>query len=278
MSTLLRRAILLPSLSASNTWGPSGTSQWPLLLAVASSPRDSSALVFFGVFAAHFATRFGGGFGMCLVICAACATYYSASITRVRHRARDDISRELAKQRLYTESESADWINNFLRRFWLAYEPLLSATIVLSVDQVLSENCPGFLESLRLTTFTLGTKAPRIEHVKTYAETDDETVVMDMKLSFTPNDTADLTPRQAAGKVNPKIVLSIKVGKGVATISKDVVVEDITFTGLMRFKLKMMSNFPNVRISLLVSNEAHSSPDQDCGIQVSRPLTSEDPA
>lgn len=93
---------------------------------------------------------------MLFVILAACAAYYSSSIRRVRQRARDDISRELAKQRLYKEHESADWINNFLARFWKAYEPLLSATVVMSVDQVLSESCPAFLESLRLTTFTLG--------------------------------------------------------------------------------------------------------------------------
>ena len=119
-------------------------------------------------------------------------------------------------------------------------------TIVLAVDQVLSFNCPAFLESLRLTTFTLGTKAPRIDFIRTFPDTESDVVVMDFKISFTPNDTADLTPRQAANKVNPKIVLSIRVGKGVAVIGKDIVVEDITFVGLMRIKLKLMSNFPNV--------------------------------
>lgn len=116
----------------------------------------NSGIIFFAVFAAHFVTRFNAGYGMLCVILAACAAYYSSSIRRVRQRARDDISREMTKQKLYQEHETADWINNFLARFWKAYEPLLSATIVMSVDQVLSESCPAFLESLRLTTFTLG--------------------------------------------------------------------------------------------------------------------------
>lgn len=73
---------------------------------------------------------------------------------------------------------------------------------------------------------------------------------MDMKVSFKPNDVKDLTPRQLEGKVNPKIVLAIRFGKGVATIGKDVVVEDISFEGVMRFRLSLMSNFPNVRSSL----------------------------
>jgi len=69
------------------------------------------------------------------------------------------------------------------------------------------------------TTFTLGTKAPRIDKVRTFPETADDIVMMDWGLSFTPNDVSDLTPRQAATKVNPKIVLSIRLGKGFATAS-----------------------------------------------------------
>lgn len=121
----------------------------------------------------------------------------------------------------------------------------------MAVDQVLSESCPAFLESLRLTTFTLGTKGPRLDFIRTFPDTEDDVVVMDIKLSFTPADIADLTPRQAAGKVNPKIVLAIKIGKGMASVGKDILTEDIAFTGVMRVKLKLMSNFPNVRARCL---------------------------
>lgn len=53
-----------------------------------------------------------------LIILAFCAAYYSVSITRTRHRVRDDIQRELVKTRLVNETESADWMNNSMDRFW----------------------------------------------------------------------------------------------------------------------------------------------------------------
>jgi Ca2+-dependent lipid-binding protein len=57
---------------------------------------------------------------------------------------------------------------------------------------------------------------------------------MDWALSFTPNDIEDLTPRQAAARVNPKIVLSIRVGKGAVSKGIPVLLEDMSFTGRMR--------------------------------------------
>jgi Ca2+-dependent lipid-binding protein len=167
---------------------------------------------------------------------------------RVRRNARDDIQRELVKHRLASEHETADWINNFLDRFWLIYEPVLSETIVSSVDQILSTETPPFLDSIRLSGFTLGTKAPRIDKVRTWPKTADDVVMMDWGISFKPNDNSDLTPGQIAKKVNPKIVLAIKVGKSLATATIPILLEDIEFSGLMRIRLKLMSNFPHVQV------------------------------
>jgi Ca2+-dependent lipid-binding protein len=208
----------------------------------------NAALIFFAVFASHFLTRFNFGWGWLILLLSICNTYYVTSMTRVRRCARDDIQRELIKTRLASEHESADWMNNFLDRFWLIYEPVLSATVVASVDQILSTTTPAFLDSLRLTTFTLGTKAPHIDKVRTFPRTADDVVMMDWGISFTPNDTSDMTPRQAAQKVNPKIVLSVRMGKGLATASIPVLLEDITFSGMMRIRMKLMANFPHVQI------------------------------
>lgn len=132
-----------------------------------------------------------------------------------------------------------------MTRFWIIYEPVLSATIVASVDQVLSVSTPAFLNSLRMTTFTLGTKPPRIDHVRTFPDTDEDIVIMEWKISFTPNDIEDMTTRQALKKVNPKVVLTIKIGVGPAVVGKDIVVEDLAFTGTMRIKIKLMNNYPH---------------------------------
>ena len=128
-----------------------------------------------------------------------------------------------------------------------SYEPVLSQTIVASVDAVLVASTPSFLESIRLTTFTLGTKAPRIDYVRTFPKTPEDCVIMDWALSFTPNDLQDITPRQAAKRVNPKIVLTIRLGgKGVGK-NLPILLEDMSFTGRMRIKLKLMTNFPHVQ-------------------------------
>jgi len=39
------------------------------------------------------------------------------------------------------------------------------------------DQTPAFLDSIRLTTFTLGTKAPRLENVKSYAKSEPDIVV-----------------------------------------------------------------------------------------------------
>ncbi|KAK0208431.1 C2 domain-containing protein [Desarmillaria ectypa] len=208
----------------------------------------NAGIIVFAVFASHFLTRFHFGWGWLFIILAVCNTYYTTSMQRVRRRARDDIQRELVKTRLASDSESADWINNFLDRFWLIYEPVLSTTIISSVDQVLSSSTPAFLDSMRLSTFTLGTKAPRIDHVRTFPKTPDDIIMMDWGISFTPNETSEMTAKQVANKVNPKIVLSVRVGKGLATAAMPILLEDITFKGNMRVRMKLMTNFPHVQI------------------------------
>lgn len=169
-------------------------------------------------------------------------------MVRVRRQARDDIQRELVKTRLGDDAESTEWLNHFLERFWLIYEPVLSATIVSSVDQILSTNCPPFLDSLRMSQFTLGSKAPRVDSVKTFTKTAEDVVQMDWKFSFTPNDLSDLTEAQKRTKTNPKVVLTIRVGKGLATAGMPVLVENMTFSGLMRIRLKLMTNFPHIQV------------------------------
>jgi Ca2+-dependent lipid-binding protein len=111
----------------------------------------------------HLITLLRLGWGWILILLAFCCTYYSVSMERFRRRAKDDMQRELTKTRLENEEETADWMNNFLERFWKIYVPVLNATIQNSVSQVLSTSTPAFLDSLRLTTFTLGNKAPHID-------------------------------------------------------------------------------------------------------------------
>jgi Ca2+-dependent lipid-binding protein len=206
----------------------------------------NAAVIAFACLASWLVAVLGGGLAWVFIVMAICSTYYRTSIRRVRRNFRDDITREMALKKLETDNESVEWINSFLVKFWPIYQPVLAKTVINSVDQVLSSATPSFLDSLRLKTFTLGSKPPRMEHVKTYPKADDDVVIMDWMFSFTPNDTADMTARQLKSKVNPKVILEIRVGKAMVSKGLDVIVEDMAFTGLMRLKIKLQMPFPHV--------------------------------
>lgn len=206
----------------------------------------NTGVIIFACLSSWIIALLGGGLGWVFMVMAACATYYRTSIRRVRRNFRDDVNREMAKHRLETDTESLEWINGFLVKFWPIYAPVLCDTIIASVDQVLSTATPAFLDSLRMRFFTLGSKPPRMDHVKTYPKAEDDTVLMDWKFSFTPNDTSDLTARQLKNKVNPKVILEVRIGKGMISKGLDVIVEDFAFSGLMRVKVKLQIPFPHI--------------------------------
>ncbi|KAI7867816.1 C2 domain-containing protein [Spinellus fusiger] len=206
-----------------------------------------TGFMLFTVFFTWLVTKLGGGLMACLVIGAFLATYHQTNMRRLRRNTRDDINREMSINRLETDEESVDWMNHFLSRFWLIYEPVLSAQIIGTADAILVESTPSFLDSIRLSTFTLGTKAPRIDGIKTYPRTEPNVVCMDWKLSFIPNDIMDLSKRDLQSKVNPKIVLTIRVGKGMLGAGMPILLEDLAFSGTLRLKFKLFNEFPHVK-------------------------------
>ncbi|KAI9891147.1 MAG: hypothetical protein M1814_002990 [Vezdaea aestivalis] len=206
----------------------------------------NTGIIIFACLSSWLVAVLGGGLAWVFIIMATCGTYYRTSIRRVRRNFRDDVSREMAKNKLETDSESLEWINSFLVKFWPIIQPVISETVINSVDQVLSTTTPAFLDSLRMKTFVLGTKPPRLEHVKTYPRVEDDVVIMDWKFSFTPSDVLDLTQRQMKSRINPKVVLEIRIGKAMISKGLDVIVEDFAFSGLMRVKVKLQLAYPHV--------------------------------
>ena len=206
----------------------------------------NSAVIVFACLASWVVAVLGGGLGWVFIVMAFCGTYYRTSIRRVRRNFRDDVHREMAKARLETDTESLEWINSFLVKFWPIYAPHLCEIIIASVDQILSTSTPAFVDSLRMKFFTLGTKPPRLECVKTYPKADDDIVLMDWKFSFTPGDKMDMTARQLKEKLNPKVILEIRLGIGLVSKALDVIVEDFAFSGNMRVKVKLQGPFPHI--------------------------------
>ncbi|KAJ2778089.1 Tricalbin-2 [Coemansia javaensis] len=189
----------------------------------------------FGIFGLAIAATYG-------------AQWYRNSVTRYRRAVKDDLERAYERAVITRTLESAGWLNEFVTRFWLMFEPSLSRMVVDTVDPILAQNAPGFLDSLRLTTFTLGTKAPRIDGVRTYSELEDRNqIVMDWHASFTPNDLVDVPAVLRENRVNPKVVLTVRVGKGFIGAGMPILVEDMVFKGKMQVKLQLGPVFPHVR-------------------------------
>ncbi|EPX71504.1 synaptotagmin family C2 domain-containing protein [Schizosaccharomyces octosporus yFS286] len=208
---------------------------------------SDSRLVLLTGFLSFLFGYFRFGFLSLFVVMAICIQYHRISTRRVRMSFRDDYTRYLSVRRLESNPESVTWLNAFLQQFWYIFEPTLSSTVIEIADQVLSENIPSFLDSMVLSTFTLGTKSPRIEYVRSYPKTEEDVIMMDWKVSFTPEDLSDLTGREIASRVNPKIALDIKIGKSVASAKMPVLVENISFSGHLRVKVKLIDEFPHAK-------------------------------
>lgn len=207
----------------------------------------NTALIVLTAFYSWLVARLGGGIAWLAIVLAFTATIYRTSIRRLRSRVRDDLLRESSLRKLESDQESMEWMNSFLVKFWLIYEPVLSEMVVSQANNILAGQTPSFIEGLSIDTFTLGTKPPRIEFVRTHPRTDEDIVVMDWRASFIPNDTQDLTYRQLKNKVNPKVVLAVRIGKGALSKSIKINVEDMMFSGTARIRMKLITMFPHIK-------------------------------
>ncbi|KAI8391474.1 C2 domain-containing protein [Radiomyces spectabilis] len=209
--------------------------------------QDTIMIFVVGIGAWTLAT-FGFGVATFLFLCLAVGLYLQLDYQRFHRQASDDIHREMVKQSLETNAETVHWLNTFLQKFWLIFEPVMSAYVIENIDTYLVDYLPGFLDSVRLTTFTLGSTPFRVDNVKTFLNTEPDTVCMDWTVSFVPNDTSQMTMKQVEQKMNPKVVLNIRLGKGMVGAGIPVLVEDMSFKGQMRIKLQFTSKFPHIKM------------------------------
>ncbi|KAK9469596.1 C2 domain-containing protein [Lipomyces arxii] len=215
----------------------------------------NAAVIFFTAISSWIVARFSGSILWLVIILACTSTYYRTSILRVRRRVRDDLARESALVKLETDAESMEWLNSFLVKFWAIFLPTLNGMVIEIANQTLSGiKAPSPIDSLALKRFTLGTKPPRIDLVRTYPKTEEDVVVMDWGFSFIPNDITDLTSRQLKDKINPLVELQVRVGKGVVSVGMPILVQDMALKALVQVKLKLITSFPHVQtasVSLL---------------------------
>ncbi|CCF59812.1 hypothetical protein KAFR_0I00310 [Kazachstania africana CBS 2517] len=179
----------------------------------------------------------------------ATSSVYSTEYRRFNRNIRDDLKRITVEETLSGRLETTQWLNSFLSKFWVIYMPVLSQQVKDIANPILAGVAPGYgIDALSLDEFTLGTKAPSIRGIKSYTKTGKDTVEMDWSFAFTPNDVSDMTPTEAAQKINPKVALGVTLGKSFVSKKLPVLVEDMNVAGIMRITLKFGKIFPNIKI------------------------------
>ncbi|KAJ3033983.1 hypothetical protein HDV00_005602 [Rhizophlyctis rosea] len=201
------------------------------------------------IFMTWFLTYFRFGFGWVVIILMMVGGAYRRNLRRLRRKINNEFVTLAALKKMDSDSESVEWLNLFLSRFWIDFEPGLTAGIQAAVNSVLETQKPAFLEELALTTFTLGSQAPRVESVRAYPSTSDDTLTMDWDISFVPIDEDRLSKEQMRRSDirQSKVELTARVGKGVASIPLPVLVTDMELRGLARVHIKFMTTFPNIK-------------------------------
>lgn len=189
-----------------------------------------------------------GIFGLIFVLLSA-SSVYRAEYRRFQRNVRDDIQRANAVERLEKNFESIEWLNNFLVKFWVIYMPALSETVMVITNDVLKDLAPGYgIDSLTLDEFTLGTKAPRIDSIKSYTKKGKDIIEWDWAFRFTPNDTSDMTKNEIDRKQDPKVALGVRVGKAMISKRLPILVENMSVSGRAKITLQLSLNFPHIKL------------------------------
>lgn len=174
---------------------------------------------------------------------------YRAEFRRFRRNIKDDLKRVTINENLSERTESSIWLNSLLSKVWVIYMPVFSQQVKDIVNPQLAGVAPGYgIDALSLDNFTLGSKAPTIDGIKSYTKIGKDIIEMDWKFSFTPNDVLNMTPKEAKKKVNPKIALGVTVGKGFISKSLPVLVEDINIAGRVKITVTLGDDFPNIKV------------------------------
>jgi Ca2+-dependent lipid-binding protein len=167
-------------------------------------------------------------------------------VERLRYKIKNQALREYMLGVLDTDKEYVEWFNQFLARFWMNYEPELSKGLKANIGATLDTiKAPG-IDEIVLSKFTLGSQAPRIDSIKTFANTSDEVLILDFDLSFTPFDADAISKKEKMRRElrNLEIVLLAKF----AMVPLPVSLKELFINGTLRLQFTFMSAYPHIKV------------------------------
>ncbi|KAI9203145.1 uncharacterized protein BJ171DRAFT_569132 [Polychytrium aggregatum] len=175
------------------------------------------------------------------------AFFFIRNLAKLRQKISAELVRKAGTKTLAESSESAEWLNVWLEKFWTQFEPGLSKTIMDSVNGVLSSFKPAFLDDLSLSEFTLGSQPIHINFVKIHPAPSPDVMIMDMDVEFTPYDEESLPNSDQTQKKASRVALIARMGRNIASAPIPVLVKDISFSGTMRCELTFYPVFPHIK-------------------------------
>ncbi|WUR02716.1 extended synaptotagmin-2 [Vairimorpha necatrix] len=202
------------------------------------------SLIFLGVLGGYFVGRFRFSFLNVLFVGYAVYFVYKRKVdkftTSLKSLVHDNARREKCKY----SGETVEWMNFILNKFWKVAEPVVSSDIYQNVNRELLKVCPPFLRDLRLTEFTLGSRAPVIEQI-TFHSSKENKVTLDCSVSFIPLEATVDAIEYYLGEDkqwNSKIILKARLGtRNNLGINLPILVKEICFKGRIRATLNLIN-------------------------------------
>ncbi|XP_070578494.1 uncharacterized protein [Ptychodera flava] len=162
------------------------------------------------------------------------------------------------QQRALRQSETAEWLNFVINRWWLFSHDSIFKRLKKELDQVLLNAKPSFVESMELHSFHIGSGTPYVKYLKVYE-------VIDHLHAFPATAETVLQPPQALGSnitsyqvvfegdiglYSPefKMVLRTRLGAKLMGMSVDIAVQNLNISGKAQVILHMNSGsaFPHI--------------------------------
>ncbi|OUM69088.1 hypothetical protein PIROE2DRAFT_19734 [Piromyces sp. E2] len=169
---------------------------------------------------------------------------------------------EAQKQVLNTNQESIEWLNFLLQKIWGTIEPVASEMVPEIVDSILKENCPGFLHSIKLTKFNLGSEAPRLESVECFDNLEQEEMQMIWHASFVPvtreEDIYDDNKRKT------EIQATAFLGTDKFQVPLNINVSNLLFEGKILLRVNFSHRYPYIKTASVCFME---SPKLSCALK-----------
>lgn len=215
------------------------------------------SIIFIATIAGYIVGRFNMSLFYILFIAYTIYFVYKRKIRRFTNSLKSLINYDTRREKAKYNGETVEWMNYTISKFWDVAEPKISSDIYQNVNRELLKVCPPFLNDLKLTEFTLGSRAPFVDKI-TYHSSKDDTVTLDVNVGFVPLEASKDAVDYFLGekkKWNSKIILTARIGTKTALgINLPILVKEFYFTGRLRVIMKLVpkNNFiKDVEICLM---------------------------